>query len=48
MADIFHLVSGEIDKAMPMSHYGVDSLVAVELRNWLSMAASVFRYTLHG
>ncbi|KAH7376169.1 hypothetical protein B0T11DRAFT_314546 [Plectosphaerella cucumerina] len=39
MAEVFHLVSSEIDRAMPMSHYGVDSLVAVELRNWLGTAA---------
>ncbi|KAH8655375.1 type I polyketide synthase [Xylariales sp. PMI_506] len=39
MADVFNLVASEIDKAMPMSHYGVDSLVAVELRNWLATAA---------
>jgi hypothetical protein len=39
MADVFNLVATEIDRAMPMSHYGVDSLVAVELRNWLATAA---------
>ncbi|KAF1835370.1 hypothetical protein BDW02DRAFT_290387 [Decorospora gaudefroyi] len=39
MADLFNLLSTEIDQAMPMSHYGVDSLVAVEVRNWLGTAA---------
>ncbi|KAH6984663.1 hypothetical protein BKA56DRAFT_581384 [Ilyonectria sp. MPI-CAGE-AT-0026] len=29
----------EIDASLPMSHYGVDSLVAVELRNRLGCAA---------
>jgi hypothetical protein len=39
MAELFNLLSTEIDQAMPMSHYGVDSLVAVEVRNWLGTAA---------
>lgn len=39
MAELFNLLSSEIDQAMPMSHYGVDSLVAVEVRNWLGTAA---------
>ncbi|KAK6214430.1 gamma tubulin complex Spc97/GCP2 subunit Alp4 [Pestalotiopsis sp. IQ-011] len=34
-ADIFSLPLGDIDPEFPLSRYGVDSLVAVELRNWL-------------
>ncbi|KAI1146423.1 KR domain-containing protein [Nemania diffusa] len=36
LAKIFNIDSTEIDGTLSMSHYGVDSLVAVELRNWLS------------
>ncbi|RWA09000.1 hypothetical protein EKO27_g6114 [Xylaria grammica] len=36
LAKIFSLAASEIDASLSMSHYGVDSLVAVELRNWLS------------
>ncbi|KAI1827695.1 hypothetical protein F4861DRAFT_492206 [Xylaria intraflava] len=36
LAKIFNLDVAEIDGTLSMSHYGVDSLVAVELRNWLS------------
>lgn len=36
LAKIFSLDAAEIDGTLSMSHYGVDSLVAVELRNWLS------------
>jgi hypothetical protein len=39
MADVFNLVASEVDKVMPASHYGVDSLVAVQLRNQLVTAA---------
>ncbi|KAF7554507.1 hypothetical protein G7Z17_g2865 [Cylindrodendrum hubeiense] len=39
LADIFNIAVAEIDASLPMSHYGVDSLVAVELRNWLGSAA---------
>lgn len=38
LADIFNIELSEIDVALPLSRYGVDSLVAVELRNWLSGA----------
>lgn len=36
LADIFNIPVSEIDTGLPLSRYGVDSLVAVELRNWLS------------
>jgi hypothetical protein len=39
VASIFTLPSSEILASEPLSKYGVDSLVAVELRNWLLMAA---------
>ncbi|KAK1977921.1 type I polyketide synthase [Colletotrichum cereale] len=35
LADMFGLDVNEIDEKYPVSKYGVDSLVAVELRNWL-------------
>ncbi|KAL7951497.1 short chain dehydrogenase domain-containing protein [Trichoderma barbatum] len=35
LADIFRMDVSEIDTGLPLSQYGVDSLVAVELRNWL-------------
>ncbi|RJE27111.1 polyketide synthase [Aspergillus sclerotialis] len=35
LADMFSRPESEIEPCMPMSHFGVDSLVAVELRNWL-------------
>ena len=35
-AAIFNLEQSEIDSARSLSSYGVDSLVAVELRNWLA------------
>ena len=38
LADIFNIPLSEIDIGLPLSRYGVDSLVAVELRNWLSSA----------
>ena len=38
LAVLFNLPSSEIDTNLPLAHYGVDSLVAVELRNWLSSA----------
>lgn len=38
LADIFNISSSEMDVGLPLSRYGVDSLVAVELRNWLSGA----------
>ncbi|KAM3537331.1 hypothetical protein ARSEF1564_009747 [Beauveria bassiana] len=39
IAEIFNLGLSDIDVALPMSRYGVDSLVAVELRNWLNGGA---------
>ncbi|KAH8900475.1 hypothetical protein GQ53DRAFT_862683 [Thozetella sp. PMI_491] len=39
LAEMFNLPASDIDAALPMSCYGVDSLVAVELRKWLSSVA---------
>ncbi|TQN68831.1 Highly reducing polyketide synthase azaB, partial [Colletotrichum shisoi] len=39
LADMFGLDAAEIDKKHPVSRYGVDSLIAVELRNWLVSSA---------
>jgi NAD(P)-dependent dehydrogenase (short-subunit alcohol dehydrogenase family) len=36
LANIFNIVEAEIDTGLGLSTLGVDSLVAVELRNWLS------------
>lgn len=36
VATMFNLPPAEVDTDLPLLHYGVDSLVAVELRNWLS------------
>lgn len=36
VANLFNTVPAEIDAGLALSHYGVDSLVAVELRNWLN------------
>lgn len=38
IAAMFGLPEEEVSPAVSMAHYGVDSLVAVELRNWLSSA----------
>ena len=35
IAEIFMIPEDEVDRMAPASKYGVDSLVAVELRNWL-------------
>jgi len=35
LSEMFNIVASEIDVTLLLSHYGVDSLVAVELRNWL-------------
>ncbi|KAF2229541.1 polyketide synthase [Viridothelium virens] len=35
LADMFVISEQDIDATQPLSNYGVDSLVAVELRNWL-------------
>ncbi|TPX07104.1 uncharacterized protein E0L32_010999 [Thyridium curvatum] len=39
LEDMFGAAEGEVDARQPPSRYGVDSLVAVELRNWLESAA---------
>ncbi|KAI0130250.1 hypothetical protein BJ170DRAFT_619322 [Xylariales sp. AK1849] len=36
LADMFVLAAADINQGQPLSALGVDSLVAVELRNWLS------------
>lgn len=35
LSDMFSIPAAEIDASLPLSEYGVDSLVAIELRNWL-------------
>ncbi|KAM0259446.1 hypothetical protein ACHAQJ_003341 [Trichoderma viride] len=35
LADVFGMSASEVDSEMPLTAYGVDSLVAGELRNWL-------------
>ena len=37
---MFMIPEAEIDASLPTSEYGVDSLVAVELRNWLFAKAA--------
>ncbi|KAK8124331.1 uncharacterized protein PG998_000090 [Apiospora kogelbergensis] len=37
VASIFNLDEGEVDASLSLSALGVDSLVAVDLRNWVSM-----------
>ncbi|KAF6790728.1 polyketide synthase [Colletotrichum sojae] len=39
LSEMFSLDAAEIDKKYPVSKYGVDSLIAVELRNWLVSSA---------
>ncbi|TVY35171.1 Highly reducing polyketide synthase [Lachnellula subtilissima] len=39
LSAMFMLPDDEIKDSAPLSHYGVDSLVAVELRNWLNTHA---------
>jgi NAD(P)-dependent dehydrogenase (short-subunit alcohol dehydrogenase family) len=36
LSDIFNIPLSDIGPELPMSRYGVDSLVGVELRNWIS------------
>lgn len=36
LATLFNIPISEVDTSLPLSHFGVDSLVAVELRNWLT------------
>lgn len=35
VADILQIPVSEVDSSRPMYHYGVDSLVALEVRNWI-------------
>lgn len=39
LAVMFSMPASDIDPTSPLSRYGVDSLVAAELRNWLSTSA---------
>lgn len=39
IAEIFNIPLSDVDVELPASRYGVDSLVAVELRNWLANGA---------
>jgi acyl carrier protein len=41
ISDMFVLEKDEIDAAQPLARYGVDSLVAIELRNWLVPSARI-------
>ncbi|CAJ2514336.1 Uu.00g024550.m01.CDS01 [Anthostomella pinea] len=41
LSTIFNINADEIDLGLPLTTYGVDSLVAVELRNWLAAAGGV-------
>jgi aryl carrier-like protein len=36
LADMFSISQSDMDPRLPLSSYGVDSLSAVELRNWIS------------
>ena len=49
LAGIYNLAPEDIDLAVPLTAHGVDSLVAIELRKWLSGAAkakiSIFEVT---
>lgn len=35
-AEILQMPTTEVDPAQPLYHYGVDSLTAIEVRNWIS------------
>ncbi|OTA56670.1 polyketide synthase [Hypoxylon sp. EC38] len=39
-AAIFNIEKGEIDTGVPLTRYGVDSLVGVDLRNWLASSVN--------
>ncbi|KAK3938873.1 hypothetical protein QBC46DRAFT_291686 [Diplogelasinospora grovesii] len=41
LAEMFVIPEADIDPAQPLTKYGVDSLVAVELRNWLVPRARI-------
>lgn len=47
ISDMFVLQQADIDPAQPLSRYGVDSLVAVELRNWLVSNARIEMSIFH-
>ena len=36
LADMFSILQSDMDPNLPLSSYGVDSLISVELRNWIS------------
>jgi hypothetical protein len=36
VGELFNIAASEIDVSLPLPHHGVDSLVAVQFRNWLS------------
>jgi hypothetical protein len=40
VADMFSLPFADVDPSLALDSYGVDSLVAVELRNWLAVTAA--------
>jgi hypothetical protein len=40
VADMFSLPFADVDPSLALASYGVDSLVAVELRNWLAVSAA--------
>ncbi|KAK4210832.1 putative polyketide synthase [Rhypophila decipiens] len=40
ISDMFSTAEEDIDSSAPLSRYGVDSLVAVEIRNWLNTSAA--------
>lgn len=35
-AEILQMPTSEVDPAQPLYHYGIDSLTAIEVRNWIS------------
>ncbi|KAI0116097.1 polyketide synthase [Hypoxylon sp. NC0597] len=39
-AAIFNIERGEIDAGVPLTRYGVDSLVGVDIRNWLASSVN--------
>lgn len=41
ISDMFAIPEAEVDPRKPLTHFGVDSLVAVELRNWIVPNARV-------
>ncbi|KAI0857178.1 hypothetical protein F4860DRAFT_528288 [Xylaria cubensis] len=41
ISDMFVVAKEDIDTALPLARFGVDSLVAIELRNWLVPSARI-------